>query len=112
MSITVKNIAFSINGTPSKQYNIELDGAKYSLDKFKMTQKLLEPCKLEFSLCKAPDEDINEIQFTKCRRSKSISSGIKYSINGGDKGSRRSGSRYGDIICNSGVECSSKYIKQ
>ena len=66
MSITVKNIAFSINGTPSKQFNIELDGAKYSLNKFKMTQKLLEPCKLEFSLCKAPDEDINEIQFTTC----------------------------------------------
>ena len=66
MSITVKNIAFSINGTPSKQFNIELDGAKYCLSTFKMTQKLLEPCKLEFSLCKAPDEDINEIQFTTC----------------------------------------------
>ncbi len=66
MSITVKNIAFSVNGTPSKQFNIELDGAKYCLSTFKMTQKLLEPCKLEFSLCKAPDEDINEIQFTTC----------------------------------------------
>jgi len=66
MSITVKNIAFSIAGTPSKQFNIELDGAKYSLDHFKLTQKLLEPCRLEFKLCKAPDEDINEIQFTTC----------------------------------------------
>lgn len=66
MSITVKNIAFSIAGTPSKQFNIELDGAKYSLSKFKMTQKLLEPCILEFSLRKAPEEDINEIQFTTC----------------------------------------------
>ena len=66
MSITVKNIAFSVNGTPSKQFNIELDGAKYSLNKFKLTQRLLEPCKLEFSLCKSPDEDINEIQFTTC----------------------------------------------
>lgn len=66
MSISVKNIAFSIAGTTSKQFNIELDGAKYSLDKFKMTQRLLEPCKLEFKLRKAPDEDINEIQFTTC----------------------------------------------
>ena len=66
MSITVKNIAFSIAGTPSKQFNIELDGAKYSLSQFKMTQKLLEPCRLDFVLQKAPDEDINEIQFTTC----------------------------------------------
>ena len=66
MSITVKNIAFSVNGTPSKQFNIELDGAKYSLSQFKLTQKLLEPCRLEFVLQKAPEEDINEIQFTTC----------------------------------------------
>ena len=66
MSISVKNIAFSINGTTSNQFNIELDGAKYSLSKFKMTQKLLEPCKLEFTLQKAPQEDISEIQFTTC----------------------------------------------
>lgn len=66
MSISVKNIAFSINGTTSNQFNIDLDGAKYSLSKFKMTQKLLEPCKLEFTLRKAPQEDISEIQFTTC----------------------------------------------
>ncbi len=66
MSISVKNIAFSIAGTTSKQFNIELDGAKYSLDTFKMTQRLLEPCKLEFKLRKAPEEDINEVQFTTC----------------------------------------------
>ena len=66
MSISVKNIALSVNGTPSNQFNIELDGAKYTLDKFKMTQKLLEPCRLEFVLRKAPEEDINEIQFTTC----------------------------------------------
>lgn len=56
----------SINDAVSKQFNIELDGAKYTLDKFRMTQQLLEPCKLEFILRKAPDEDINEIQFTTC----------------------------------------------
>ncbi len=66
MSISVKNISLSINGTTSNQFNIELDGAKYSLDKFKITQKLLEPCRLEFVLQKAPEEDINEIQFTTC----------------------------------------------
>lgn len=66
MSISVKNISVSINGAVSKQFNIELDGVKYTLDKFRMTQQLLEPCKLEFILRKAPDEDINEIQFTTC----------------------------------------------
>ena len=66
MSISVKNIALSVNGTPSNQFNIELDGAKYTLDNFKITQKLLEPCRLEFVLRKAPEEDINEIQFTTC----------------------------------------------
>lgn len=66
MSISVKNISLSINGTSSNQFNIELDGAKYSLDKFKMTQKLLKPCRLEFVLRKAPEEDIDEVQFTTC----------------------------------------------
>lgn len=66
MSISVKNISVSINGTVSNQFNIQLDGVKYTLDKFKMSQKLLEPCKLEFLLRKTPEEDITEIQFTTC----------------------------------------------
>ena len=66
MSISVKSISVSINDAVSKQFNIELDGVKYSLDEFKLTQKLLEPCKLEFKLCKTPEESINEIQFTTC----------------------------------------------
>ena len=66
MSISVKNISLSINDAVSKQFNIELDGVKYSLDNFKLTQKLLEPCRLEFKLRKSPEEDISEIQFTTC----------------------------------------------
>ncbi len=66
MSISVKNISLSVNGTPSNQFNIELDGAKYSIEDVKMTQRLLEPCRLEFKLRKTPQEDISEIQFTTC----------------------------------------------
>ena len=66
MSISVKNISLSINDAVSKQFNIELDGVKYSVDNFKLTQKLLEPCRLEFKLRKSPEEDISEIQFTTC----------------------------------------------
>ena len=66
MSISVKSISLSVNGTPSNQFNIELDGAKYSIEDVKMTQRLLEPCRLEFKLRKTPQEDISEIQFTTC----------------------------------------------
>lgn len=67
MSISVKNISLSINGTQSNKFKITLDGAKYRLDDFKLTQKLLEPCRLEFKLRKDPEEDMSEIQFTACR---------------------------------------------
>ncbi len=67
MSISVKNISLSINGTQSNKFKITLDGAKYRLDDFKLSQKLLEPCRLEFKLRKDPEEDMSEIQFTACR---------------------------------------------
>ena len=41
------------------KFNIELDGAKYRLDEFKLTQKLLKPCRLKFKLRKDPAEDIS-----------------------------------------------------
>ena len=66
MSISVKSISLGINGTLSNKFNIELDGAKYRLDEFKLTQKLLKPCRLKFKLRKDPAEDISEIQFTAC----------------------------------------------
>ena len=66
MSISVKNISLSVNGTPSNQFKIELDGGKYRIDELRLIQKLLEPCKLKFKLRKDPEEDISEIQFTAC----------------------------------------------
>lgn len=66
MSISVKNISLSINGTPSEQFKIEIDGAKYRLDDFSLKQQLLAPAQLSFSLRKDPEEDISEIQFTAC----------------------------------------------
>ena len=66
MSISVKNISLSINGTESKKFNIELNGCKYHIEELCLTQKLLEPCHLEFKLRKDPEEDISEIQFTAC----------------------------------------------
>ena len=66
MSISVKSISLSINGTPSNKFKIELDGGKYRIDELRLTQKLLEPCKLKFKLRKDPEEDISEIQFTAC----------------------------------------------
>ena len=66
MSISVKNITLSVNGTPSNKFKIELDGGKYRIDELRLTQKLLEPCRLKFKLRKDPEEDISEIQFTAC----------------------------------------------
>lgn len=66
MSISVNQIKVSINGTESNGFKIEIDGAKYRLDNFEMTQKLLSPCTLDFMLRKDPEEDISEIQFTAC----------------------------------------------
>ena len=66
MSISIKNISLSINESVSNQFNIELDGTKYSIDEFKMSQRLLEPCRLEFKLFKSPEESIAEVQFTTC----------------------------------------------
>jgi len=66
MSISVKNISLSINGTQSEQFKIEIDGAKYRLDNFSLRQQLMAPARLSFSLRKDPEEDISEIQFTAC----------------------------------------------
>ena len=66
MSISVKNISLSINGTQSEQFKIEIDGAKYRLDDFSLKQQLLVPAKLTFTLRKDPEEDISEIQFSAC----------------------------------------------
>lgn len=66
MSISVKNITLSIDGTQSKKFKIELSGAQYNLNNFKLVQRLDEPNVLTFDLVKNPEEDISEPQFTVC----------------------------------------------
>jgi len=66
MSISIKNITISIDGTQSKKFKIEIEGAKYNLDDFKLTQHLLSPNTLTFTMHKNPEEDISEPQFTAC----------------------------------------------
>lgn len=66
MSISVNNIKVSIAGVDSNGFKIDIDGAKFRLDDFKLTQKLLSPCLLSFTLRKDPEEDISEIQFSAC----------------------------------------------
>lgn len=66
MSISIKNIRLSIDGTLSNKFKIDIDGAKYNLDQFKLTQQLLTPNTLTFTMHKNPEEDASEPQFTAC----------------------------------------------
>ena len=66
MSISIKSITVSVAGASSNMFKIEIDGAKYRLDNFTLTQRLLSPNKLSFSMYKDPLEDISETQFTVC----------------------------------------------
>lgn len=67
MSISIKNISVTIDGTQSNMFKIELDGAKYRLDSFTLSQNLLQPNTLSFVMYKDPEEDVNEPQFGVCK---------------------------------------------
>ena len=66
MSISIRNISVAIDGTKSTGFCIELDGAKWRLDNFMLSQSLLSHNSLSFSLHKEPDERLNEISFNVC----------------------------------------------
>lgn len=66
MSISIRNISVAIDGTKSTGFCIELDGAKWRLDNFLLSQSLLSSNVLTFSLHKEPDERLNEISFNVC----------------------------------------------
>lgn len=66
MSISIKNISVAIEGTKSTGFCIELDGTRWRLDNFMLSQSLLSSNMLSFSLHKEPDERINEISFNVC----------------------------------------------
>ena len=65
MSISVKSISLSIDGTKSSEWNITLD-AKYHLDNFTLSQSLLSPSTLSFSLNRDPDEAASDPRFNVC----------------------------------------------
>ena len=66
MSISVKNISVSIDGTPSSGFYIPLDDTKWRLDNFTLIQSLLTYNTLSFSMHKVPEESPNETKFAVC----------------------------------------------
>lgn len=66
MSISVKNISVSIDGTPSSGFYIPLDDTKWRLDNFTLFQSLLTYNTLSFSMHKVPEESPNETKFAVC----------------------------------------------
>lgn len=66
MSISIKNITIAINGTKSTGFCIELDESVWRLDHFTLTQSLLSPNSLSFTMHKGPEENMNEALFTIC----------------------------------------------
>lgn len=66
MSISIKNIAVAIDGTKSTGFCISLDGSAWRLDNFTLSQCLLSPNSLSFTMHKGPEENMNEALFTIC----------------------------------------------
>ena len=66
MSISVKSITVSIDGTQSNQFKIEIDGSKFTMSNFTLRQAMLDHSRLSFTLTKDPEEDISETQFKVC----------------------------------------------
>ena len=67
MSISVKNISISIEGTTSTAFDIDIEGTRYHMDNFSLFQSLLTHNVLSFSMHKAfPEEEIREPRFEVC----------------------------------------------
>ena len=66
MSISVKNITVSIDGTSSSMFTIQLEGKSWYMDHFSFYQRLLTYNTLTFSMHTDPLEDQGEPRFTIC----------------------------------------------
>lgn len=66
MSISIKNIAVTIDGTRSTGFRIDLDGSAWRLDNFALSQSLLSSNSLSLTMHKGPEENVNEALFTIC----------------------------------------------
>lgn len=68
MSISIKNITVKIESIPSNGFYINLDGTRWRLDDFTLSQSLLSYNTLVFSMHKEPTEYINETYFNVCKQ--------------------------------------------
>lgn len=66
MSATISQLTLVIGEAKSEGFLIEIDGAEFHLDDFILTQSLLRPSTMSFSLRKDPKEDGSEPQFKVC----------------------------------------------
>lgn len=66
MSISVKNITVSIDGTSSQMFYIKLEGKSWYMENFSLYQSLLTYNSLSFSMHTDPLEDQSEPRFTIC----------------------------------------------
>ncbi len=66
MSISVKNIAVTLDGTASSGFDITLDGTMWRLDNFLLSQSLLTYNTLSFNMHKGPEEDVEETRLSLC----------------------------------------------
>ena len=66
MSISVKHISISIDGVKSNEFDIDIEGVIWHLDNFSLTQNLLTPNSLSFTMHKGPKEDVSEVLFSIC----------------------------------------------
>ena len=66
MSITINSIRVSIGDIQSSGFDINIDGVLWRLGNFSLSQQLLTPNSLTFSMHKVPEEDLNEARFQVC----------------------------------------------
>ncbi len=66
MSISVKNITVSVDGTPSQMFYIKLEGKSWYMENFSLYQSLLTYNSLTFSMHTDPLEDQSEPRFAIC----------------------------------------------
>ncbi len=66
MSTTITSFALLIDGIRSDNFLIEIEGDLFLVDDFTLTQCLLQPNELRFSMRKDPEENAGEPQFSTC----------------------------------------------
>lgn len=66
MSTTISRFTLTIDNARSENFLIEIDGELFKVDNFTLSQSLLQPNTLRFSMRKGPKEDSSEPQFKTC----------------------------------------------